>query len=223
MRSSDVKCRIRKTKKMKNYLYGELRYLVLQKVSEAPFTLDDIIDWLLTPGSGSKGGWTNDDRWEFKQRRHQRLLEEERKKERQKTYVLLHRLQESGLVTKQKIAANGKSKWFITEKGLTEKNFATRLIDKFVNKIKINVSTSYSDAKLSKQKIIIIFDIEEKERWKRSWIRAVLKNLNFEMLQKSVWLGKTILPKEFAEDLKKLNLLKAVKIFSVSNEGSINF
>ena len=68
---------------------------------------------------------------------------------------------------------------------------------------------------------IIIFDIPEEDRRKRVWLRSALKNLNFTMLQKSVWAGKSKLPHEFAIDLNKLKIISYVEIFAISKTGSL--
>jgi len=68
---------------------------------------------------------------------------------------------------------------------------------------------------------IIIFDIPEEERQKRDWLRSVLKNLKFSMLQKSVWVGKGKLPKEFINDLLKYKIISYVDIFTISKRGSL--
>ena len=68
---------------------------------------------------------------------------------------------------------------------------------------------------------IIIFDIPEAEKRKRAWLRSVLRNLEFTMIQKSVWSGKTKLPQEFISQLHKLNLLSYVEIFTISKTGSL--
>ena len=41
------------------------------------------------------------------------------------------------------------------------------------------------------------------------------------MLQKSVWIGKTILPEELLDDLERLNLLSYVEIFAITKTGTI--
>ena len=70
--------------------------------------------------------------------------------------------------------------------------------------------------------ILVIFDIPEAERNKRTWIRFHLEQLEFKVLQKSVWWGTTGLPKEFIKDLKKYELLPYVHIFSVKDGGTIS-
>lgn len=68
---------------------------------------------------------------------------------------------------------------------------------------------------------IIIFDIPEKERKKRDWLRFNLEEMGFEMLQKSVWVGKKKIPKEFLNDLARLKIADYVEIFGVSKTGSL--
>ncbi len=68
---------------------------------------------------------------------------------------------------------------------------------------------------------IIIFDIPEKEKRKRDWLRSVLKNLGFQMIQKSVWLGKVKIPQQFLEDLNNLQIINYVEIFEITKTGSL--
>lgn len=70
----------------------------------------------------------------------------------------------------------------------------------------------------SSSKIIMIFDIPEKERATRDWLRGQIKFWNFKMIQKSVWLGMGPLPKEFYERIKMLNLDKNIKVFNVQQK-----
>ena len=68
--------------------------------------------------------------------------------------------------------------------------------------------------------VVISFDIPEKERRKRDWLRFALKQLNFHMIQKSVWWGKTKIPKEFIDCLKELKIIDYVEIFRVIKSAS---
>jgi len=68
---------------------------------------------------------------------------------------------------------------------------------------------------------VFIFDIPEKEKHKREWLRNQLRDLGFKMVQKSVWMGKKKIPKEFLEDIRDLKLLAHVEIFAVTKTGSI--
>lgn len=68
---------------------------------------------------------------------------------------------------------------------------------------------------------IVSFDIPEKERKKRRWIREELMGLGYKQLQKSVWVGFVPLAEDFFEDLDLLSLREHIHIFSVDKRGTI--
>ncbi len=142
---------------------------------------------------------------------------EKRKRSCQNFYNLISYLQKQGLVDKHKNKSNRNSYWVITKKGKEKlKNLNQR-----TNKdAPLLPKTNY---KIEKDKSfnIVIFDIPEKERRKRDWLRFRLQNLKFRQLQKSVWIGNIKLPTEFLADLKDLNLLSYVEIFSINKTGTI--
>ena len=118
----------------------------------------------------------------------------------------LWRLQKQGLV--QKSGGNKSSYWNITRAG---KQYLR------------NQKYSSRDKDFKKDGIIrlVMFDIPERERRKRDAIRAELIKCNFEQLQKSVWIGKSQLPKEFITTIDDLDVSKYVHIFSVREKGTI--
>ena len=67
----------------------------------------------------------------------------------------------------------------------------------------------------TENKILIIFDIPEKKKKVREWIRNQIKDWNFKMVQKSVWIGYGPLPEEFKERLKILKVDEGVKIYNL--------
>ena len=127
--------------------------------------------------------------------------------ERQRISKLLCKLKNDGLIIKEK-NKNGVF-WKTTENGK----------DKTTDK-KYNPNPNYK-IKQSNEIKIVTFDIPETKKASRNWLRKVLKNLKFKMLQKSVWIGKTILPEEFLDDLERLNLLSYVEIFAITKTGTI--
>jgi DNA-binding transcriptional regulator PaaX len=133
-----------------------------------------------------------------------RLRAEETEREKQKFYCLLNKLKREGFVLKTQIG------WKITALGKTKLKILRQKSRKKFPKI-------IKDSTIK----IIVFDIPEKERKKRDWLRQMLKNLEFIMLQKSVWIGKTVLTKKFIYNLKKLDILSFVQIFAVSKTGTI--
>lgn len=68
---------------------------------------------------------------------------------------------------------------------------------------------------------IIAFDIPERERRKRDWLRGALRTIGCKMIQKSLWFGKVQIPEEFLEDVQKLGMMEYVEIFAVTKRGSL--
>ena len=133
--------------------------------------------------------------------------------DKQKFYQLLNKLQKDNLIIKDK--DKNKSIWSLTQKG---KNVFSLSKDKPKHK---SPSTINYKVEPDNDLKIVIFDIPELEKFKRDWLRSALKNLDFTILQKSVFMGKNKLPKQFLEDLRELNLMRDVKIFSVKKDGNI--
>lgn len=132
--------------------------------------------------------------------------------ENNRYYVLLSKLKKDGL-----IASRGErgSVWDITKAGLQKLEILHRQIqDGFP-------TTKKYIREKSNSLIIIGFDVPEKQRRKRNWVRRVLIELGFKMLQKSVWIGKYKAPKEFLEDVKNLKMMDYLEIFSVGQSGTI--
>ncbi len=117
---------------------------------------------------------------------------------------ILSKLKSEGLV--KRIGSKKKSKWGVTSKG-------EFVLKKFKNdKLKPTPDG---------QPRIVVFDIPEKEKHKRVWIRSELVALGYKMVQKSVWLGKCPLPEDFMLEIKQRNLTYCVHIFSVKEKGTI--
>lgn len=128
--------------------------------------------------------------------------------ERRKVNAYLHRLKEQGLIAQEektwKITGAGKKKL----KLLKAKAHLSLPMTTYVKEVAPMVT-------------IISFDIPEKERFKRAWLRKQLHFLGFTLLQKSVWVGKVKLPKQFLDDLSQLHLLSKVHILGVTKTGTI--
>ena len=119
--------------------------------------------------------------------------------------VVLSRLEKSGLVEK-----TGTGLWQIVERA----------------KVLVLAAQAREEntdrGKNTARDTIIIFDIPEKDRKKRAYLRFELIALGFGLLQKSVWIGPGPLPKEFIEYMRKLRLFSYVHIFSIKKKGTIS-
>jgi len=75
------------------------------------------------------------------------------------------------------------------------------------------ISDFYKDAP---KNLLLIYDIPEGKKKERDWFRRQLKNFDFVMIQKSVWVGPSPLPTKFLAYLKKIGLQKEFKTFKLA-------
>lgn len=64
--------------------------------------------------------------------------------------------------------------------------------------------------------LLIVYDIEEGRKKERNWFRWHLKKFHFRMIQRSVWVGPSPLPKEFTNYLKEIKLGGNLKTFKLA-------
>ena len=128
----------------------------------------------------------------------------ELKRRRNNFYSYLYHLQKDGLIERRR------GKWSVT-------NIGRGKYKTLLKRFPVRKYPKEADTGLK----IIIFDIPEKEKRKREWLRDRLVELGFKMLQKSVWVGKIKLPQEFVEDLRDLNLIRHVEVLAVTKRGSL--
>lgn len=126
------------------------------------------------------------------------------KKQKQTVYSALNRLKRQGLAEKKD---NG---WHLTRLGSEKSKF-----------LRAKLGENNYKSKKADGIVIVIFDVPEKERWKRNWLRSVLDNMGFKLLQNSVWIGKRRIANDFLDDLKVLNIASYVEIFSVNKIGTL--
>jgi DNA-binding transcriptional regulator PaaX len=116
---------------------------------------------------------------------------------------LLSQLRQQGLVERR--VRSGRSYWRITprEQGAVVQQ--------------VRVSPLPADGR----KRLVCFDIPERGRTKRRWLRGELLALGYQPFQKSVWIGETPLPREFLSDLDALALRGRVQVLLVMSEGTL--
>lgn len=136
-------------------------------------------------------------------------------RQRRVFYATLNRLKRQGLVVERK--SGKRSVWKITQQGLKRWGF---LMDRRGNPFSLwNMDLANEPTKPGIT--IVAFDIPEREKFKRRWLRGCLKSLEFSMLQKSVWIGKRRLPEKFIRALREEDTLRSVQIFGISKTGTI--
>ena len=77
-----------------------------------------------------------------------------------------------------------------------------------------------SNKNKSKKQLIVTFDIPEKKRKYRDWLRMELVGFGFEQIQKSVWFGPS-LPKSFLEYIEEIKILDYIRFFKVSEKDLV--
>lgn len=117
---------------------------------------------------------------------------------------ILSQLQAQILVERRR--KNGKHIWRITPAG-----------QKAARDGSPAVAPPHNDGRIR----LVCFDIAERDRAKRQWLRGELLALGYEPIQKSVWLGTTALPLELMEGLDTLELRESIHIFRVEGEGTL--
>lgn len=119
--------------------------------------------------------------------------------------AILSRLQRDGFVERR--GAKQKARWHITKVG--------------TKYLKENVARSQPLPRKDGIPRIVSFDIPEKERKKRRWIREALLECGYHSLQKSVWIGFAPLPENFFEDSDLLSLRNCIHVFGIDRRGTI--
>ena len=74
--------------------------------------------------------------------------------------------------------------------------------------------------KESPKNLIVMFDIPETQKAEREWFRWHLKKFNYFMIQKSVWVGPSPLPKDFSDYLEEIKLKECIKTFKLAKPYS---
>lgn len=190
-------------------------FKILEAIAEAGQSASDCMEAFLRAGYGAS---IHGMRYELSKIANERLRREAEEHQenllRERLRVMLYRLRKSKLIIEDE---QRPGQWEITPQG----NAALESLrkDKMKHGIMPDIFSYHGEP--SQQIVIVVFDIPEKERAKRDWLRAVLKHLGFKLLQKSVLIGKRKIPKELLEDLKRCALIHAVDIFAISKTGSL--
>lgn len=104
--------------------------------------------------------------------------------------------------------------WSITQKGKEFLSLKERGNKNFIN------WEEFQDNRAKARTLMVIFDIPEKKKKYREWLRDQLVGMGFNMIQKSVWFGPGV-SKEFVEYLDELRILKFVRFFRAAEKDLI--
>ena len=92
---------------------------------------------------------------------------------------------------------------------------------KYVENKKVRFLTFDSPFKKDLPKnLIVMFDIPEVKKAEREWFRFHLRKFSYDMIQKSVWVGPSPLPKDFLDYVKSIKLKNCIKTFKLAKSYS---
>lgn len=109
----------------------------------------------------------------------------------------------------------------LKRKGIIEKEIAGIILSKYGKEYvrrKIDSLKQFDKPKnISNNKnLLVMFDIPVEKKGEREWFRWHLKKFGFVMIQHSVWIGPSPLPKEFNDYIKSIKLDKCIKTFKLA-------
>ena len=84
------------------------------------------------------------------------------------------------------------------------------------NRNAYNFSFDSPFQKDSPKDLIVMYDIPHSLKKERDWFRRHLKKFNYIMIQKSVWVGPSPLPKDFLNYVKEIGLNGQLKTFRLA-------
>lgn len=183
---------------------GESIYKILNFLEDRSMGITDMISSMLESGYGATLGKI-DYKYQIKQKNRQIYkINRENKRHLQK-YL-------SKLKTEGFIKENEQEKVSLTVKGQDKLNALKK--DKTIDK------KSFKKEK-GNRVIIISYDLPVAFNRERDILREILKILGFNLIHKSVWVGRVKLPKQFIIALEKLKILKFVEILEVTKQGTL--
>ncbi len=185
---------------------GDKTHKILRALGEASGAMEDLFAIFSMPYGTSMGKMQA----KLDKERARREFLEAKTDERRKFTYLMYNLKRSGLVADS--GGKGDKSFKLTSKG---KDFLRKLRWKRGAPARSEGDSGHATTK------IVIFDVPEKKRRYRRWLREVLSGFGFTMLQKSVWAGKVKLPEDFLVDLKDMGLMDCVEIFSIGESGTL--
>lgn len=91
--------------------------------------------------------------------------------------------------------------------------------EKYLKRRSIFLKTFKANTEESQEKnLLVLFDIPENRKAEREWFRRHLIKFGYIMIQKSVWVGPSPLPREFVEYVKNIKLQESIKTFKLAGE-----
>jgi len=144
-----------------------------------------------------------------RQRAEGRLNYQVEREQRRRLQKYLCKLKKDDLISE-----NSSGKIYLSKEGRQRLSFLKQKQKNIVNK-------NYYKKEIGDKVIVVSYDIPETHKRERNILRDILKILGFNMIHKSVWVGKVKIPKHFILDLEIMGILDDVEILEVTKSGSL--
>jgi CRISPR/Cas system-associated endoribonuclease Cas2 len=192
---------------------GEVTMMILDAIANTATTIPAVICSLLDSGYGASIGHR-----EYIAKRYMdeaedgRFEHEERRARYQRFSMMLRYLRENNIISERKVGDY--VKLYLTPKGRTKRLSLKK-------EAQYSLPVSAYKASPGKKFVIVVYDIPVRFNRYRNWLRDVLRKLGLKKLQKSVWIGKVIIPDQLLSDLMKYKLEEFVEIIEVNSSGTM--
>ena len=173
---------------------GEITLKILEAISDFGGGAIDAFKVLMSSGYGASYGKLQYEVSKSQRERSRRNFEHEEKIRLRVNYnKLIYKLKQDGLIEENK--ENGKKLFSLTSKG-------GRVLSLLRGKKREDLPQTPYPRESGEKLIIVAFDIPEKQAKRRWWLRSVLKDMGFQMLQKSLMMPRVL---GTLESFQKLN------------------
>ena len=183
---------------------GEIIYKILDSLESGLNNQIDFTKAFLKAGYGASGGKINREYNVIQNKRIDGKLENEKVLKLQK---YLSKLKRDGLILE-----NESKQIYLSDKGKEKLNSLNNIV---------SPAKYFRDKKMGDKVVVISYDIPVAFNRERNILRSILQILGFNLVHKSVWVGKVSLPERFITDLSKLGILDYVEILEVAKNGTL--
>ena len=121
--------------------------------------------------------------------------------------IYLSKLKHDGLILE-----NDSKQIYLSDKG-------KKKLHNFQNSFSLN--KNLYTKKVGEKFMVISYDIPIAFNKERNTLRDMVRTLGFNLVHKSVWVGRVALPERFIADLSKLGIIDYVEILEVTKNGTL--
>ena len=183
---------------------GEIIYKILDSVGDALLNQVDFANAVLVSGYGASGGKIN---YEFQKIQDKRIHKQIAQEKLIKFQKYLSKLKSEGLILENK-----SKQIYLSDSG-------KKKLGSFKNSLSLN--KNLYEKKTGDTVMVISYDIPIAFNRERNILRDILRMLGFNLIHKSVWIGKVLLPERFIADLNRLGIIDYVEILEVTKNGTL--